>query len=796
MKSTPVHTAVTPDNRPWYLCAMACVGIGAVFSAVFIMGLIHFSVIQNRVIDQYEADMLVLEEEMQASPSDPKVLQRLRDLDVQIRFLWFHRIKKTSVCALMLLASMIVLVGAVKWTYVLRPERPCPVPRVNATQQFVAHSRFGRLAVGGVAVGFVVFFAIMAVQGQRLLTPEPKNIESSVAQQTTAALPHSAVATDEDLSRNWYRFRGKDGAGVVHTSDIPTEWNGPEGTGIAWKVPLPGDGHNSPITWGNQLFLSGTHEGRQEVYCFDAADGKLLWTGEIPLNPDANDLEVMEDTGLAACTMATDGHRVYAVFASGDLGCFDFDGKKLWHKALGLPDSSYGYASSLDVYRNRVIVQFDQGGDDDELSRLLAIDGATGKVIHDKVRPVANVWTSPMVTSINDVNQVIVVSDPWTMAYDANSFEELWRAECVGGDLAASPIYAGGFVFAIEPYSQLVAIKPEGRGNVTDTHIAWVWEEGGPDIASPVSNGQWICLLDTGGEAFFVNVKDGASGPIHDFEGMFQASPSLVGDVLYVLDEDGVMTLARVSEAMEVEVLRTNPLGEKCLATPAFAEGRIYIRGMEHLWCIDSKMQAPSVLSVATDEDLAKHWYRFRGKDGAGKVHVSDIPTKWNGPEGAGIKWKVPIPGEGNNSPITWGDRLFLSGMSEDKQQVYCFDVAKGDLLWVGDVPQNPEAADLDVMEDTGMAACTMATDGHHVYAIFASGDIGCFDFSGKKLWHKALGVPDSSYGYASSLDVYRNRVIVQFDHGGDDDELSRLLAIDGATGKIIHDKVRPVANV
>jgi outer membrane protein assembly factor BamB len=207
-------------------------------------------------------------------------------------------------------------------------------------------------------------------------------------------------------------------------------------------------------------------------------------------------------------------------------------------------------------------------------------------VVQDKIRPVANVWTSPIVTRVAGQDQVIVVSDPWTMAYDANSFEELWRAEIVGGDLAGSPIYAGGLIYAIEPYSQLVAIKPGGRGDVTETHIAWVWEEGGPDITSPVSNGQWICLLDTGGEAFFVNTKDGSSGPIHDFEGMFQASPSLVDDVLYVLDEDGVMTLARVGDELEITVLGTNPLGEKCLATPAFSEGRIYIRSVEHLWCI------------------------------------------------------------------------------------------------------------------------------------------------------------------------------------------------------------------
>jgi len=776
---------------------MACVGIGVVFSVVFVIGLIQFTVVQSRVIDGYEAQMLTLDAKLLATPGDQEALKTLRDLDVQLRFQWFHRIKGTRDCALMLLFSMIVLVGAVKFMYVLRPEQPSPEPRTNAAQQLVNQAQFGRLAVTGVAGGFVVLFAVLALQGKYMLRPEP--VISMAATEPNIEQPPAeaqalTVATEQDLARNWHRFRGKDGSGVVHVNDIPTTWNGSDGTGIAWKVPMPGEGFNSPIFWDNRVFCSGIREDKQEVYCFDAANGALLWAGEVPQNPDANDLDVMEDTGLAACTMATDGHHVYAIFASGDIGCFDFAGKKLWHKALGVPDSSYGYASSLDVFRNRVIVQFDQGGDDDELSRLLAIEGATGKVIHDIVRPVANVWTSPMVTSINGLSQVIAVSDPWTMAYDANSFEELWRMECVGGDLAASPIYAGGFVYAVEPYSQLVAIKPDGRGNVTDTHMAWVWEEGGPDVTSPVSNGQWICLLDTGGEAFFVNTSDGTSGPIHDFDGMFQASPSLVGDVLYVLDEDGVMTLAKVGEA--ITVLGKNPLGEKCLATPAFAQGRIFIRSQEHLWCIGKQASNQTVLSVASEQDLAQNWHRFRGKDGAGVVHVTDIPTQWSGPDAKGIKWKVPVPGEGHNSPICWGDRIFCSGVHEDKLQVYGFDATDGTLLWTGEVPQNPDANDLDVMEDTGLAACTMATDGHHVYAIFASGDIGCFDFAGKKLWHKALGVPDSSYGYASSLDVYRNRVIVQFDHGGDDDELSRLLAIEGATGKIVHDIVRPVANV
>ncbi len=206
MKST-----LTPENRPWYVCALACVGLGVMFSAIFAMGLFHFSVSQNRVIDDYEADMLVLDAEVQASPSDPAVLGRLRDLDSQLRFLWFYRIRKTTASALMLLISMIVLVGAVKWTYVLSPEQPCPEPRANATQAFVTQSRLGRLAVGGAAIGFVVLFAVMAVQGQRLLTPELASITPMAGEPNRAApfggepteiVTTMSVVTEEQFAQN------------------------------------------------------------------------------------------------------------------------------------------------------------------------------------------------------------------------------------------------------------------------------------------------------------------------------------------------------------------------------------------------------------------------------------------------------------------------------------------------------------------------------------------------------------------------------------------------------------------
>ncbi|MBN2316041.1 MAG: PQQ-binding-like beta-propeller repeat protein, partial [Sedimentisphaerales bacterium] len=153
--------------------------------------------------------------------------------------------------------------------------------------------------------------------------------------------------------------------------------------------------------------------------------------------------------------------------------------------------------------------------------------------------------------------------------------------------VAPSPIYADGLVFAIEPYNKLVAIKPDGKGDVTETHIAWSVDEGGPDICSPVSDGERIYMLGTEGFLTCHKTSDGKKIWEHDLEEFCLASPSLVGDKIYVLTEKGVMFILETGD--EYKELGRCELGEQCHATPAFLDGRIYIRGVKHLYCIGSR---------------------------------------------------------------------------------------------------------------------------------------------------------------------------------------------------------------
>jgi len=576
---TPSHPETMSPSAatPWFVSAVVTALAGAAFAAYFGGLVVHRSLVLAEHVDQQEQQLDDLKRTLRTAEDPDARIVEIRALDARNRQMRFQALEEARFAGYALLASLVVCMGAVKWAHRVRPRRPCPQPETNHQEaERMQGLRARRVLTAGLAV-LLAGAVWLAFTGLRFELPGTEISKASIPEE-------HAMASAEDFARNWHRFRGPGGAGVTSAPNIPIQWNGLTGENILWKTPIPLPGHNSPIVWQDKVFCSGADPNQQVVYCMDRESGRLLWTGSVPVNPTAADLNISDETSRAASTMATDGYRVYAIFATGDLGCFDFEGKLCWVKHLGVPQSMYGYASSLEVYHNRVLVQLDQGDADDDLSRMLAIDGATGNVVWQQQRPVANVWTSPILVHAAGRDQLIAVSDPWTMAYDPNTGRELWRARCGGSDLAPSPVYAGGLVFALEPYSTLYAIKPDGTGDVTQTHMAWRMQGGAPDICSPVSNGEWICLLDTMGEAVFYRVSDGNEVMTREFDGPFQASPSLVGDALYLLNEKGVMSIAKVSP--EVSSVTKNNLGEPCLASPAFVEGRIFIRSKTHMWAI------------------------------------------------------------------------------------------------------------------------------------------------------------------------------------------------------------------
>jgi outer membrane protein assembly factor BamB len=545
---------------------------GGVFSAIVLVLLI-VNYVQIKVLDPIRAERLeLMKVKLIGQPASAELLPEIRQLDLDIRGDRIRRQVFSRRGGYLLLGGLVILVAGLKWTAAVN--KLLPMPEAVADKQAL-QVREATMARWTVAVGLGLFgVAALFIA----LTPQ-----IDLAGDAAKISPYPSM---EDIGKNWAGFRGPGGSGISAYTNIPVKWDGKTGEGIIWKTKVPLSGHNSPVVWEGRVFVSGAKKSKRQVYCFDAVAGQLLWTGEVTgaAGSSAATVDVSEDTGFAASTVVTDGRRVYAIFANGDVGSFDFDGKSMWTKNLGAPDSAYGYASSLAMYQNLLLIQYDQGMAEEEKSRMIALDGFSGRVVWEVKRPVSSSWTSPIVAKAGDGYQLITRGEPWVTGYDPATGVEIWRAECDGTDVAPSPVYAGGLVFAVSPYNELTAVRADGRGDVTKTHVAWIADDGIPDICSPVSNGELVFLLTTSGTLTCYRCADGVMLWEQDLDTNFMASPSLVGKRMYMLSEKGVMFIAEVGTEYK-EVARCE-LGEKVYACPAFADGRIYIRGKKNLYCI------------------------------------------------------------------------------------------------------------------------------------------------------------------------------------------------------------------
>ncbi len=391
--------------------------------------------------------------------------------------------------------------------------------------------------------------------------------------------------TLEEYNQNWPVFRGPS-AGTVSGS-YPTSWDASSGKLILWKTPIPLPGWNSPVVWKDRVFLAGADKQKRELYCFAANDGKLLWSKTIDVLVAGKPPEVYDDTGYAAPTLAVNGMHVFAIFPNGDVVCYSLTGEMVWQRNLGELESMYGYASSLSLYKSLLIIQYDQGSGDDGKSALMALQSSTGKIVWLTHRDVANSWSSPLVVNTNESGLIITNANPWSIGYDALTGKELWRAKLMSGDVAPSAAYTDGIAYLCNSGAVLAAVRTDGTGDVTKSKVLWQSTDGLPDITSPASNGEYVFTVTTEGTLTCHDTKQGKKLWDHAYDGVFKASPVIIGHSVYLLDGEGVMHIVSLKQSFTEE--STASIGEKANATPAFSAGRIYIRGQNHLFCIGAK---------------------------------------------------------------------------------------------------------------------------------------------------------------------------------------------------------------
>ena len=400
--------------------------------------------------------------------------------------------------------------------------------------------------------------------------------EAATPAAATEAKP-AALPTQAELKANYPFFRGPFGYGVAFQKNTPTDWNGAGGKNVVWKVKVPKAGFSSPIIWGNQLFVTGADQQSRMVYCYDKNSGKLMWEAaadNIQGSPSAMP-KVTADTGLAASTMATDGRAVFAIFATGDVLALDMVGKRLWARNLGVPDNHYGHGSSLIVYKNKLLIQYDTN----RAGKLIALDTQTGNTAYEVLRNSKISWSSPILVNTGSRTELIMTTNPNVNGYDPETGKELWNIACLSGEVGPSAGYADGMVFAANEYAKLVGIKVGGT-----PEIAWEADEFLPEVASPLAVNGLLYVATSYGVLACYDAKTGEKLWSQELGGSFYASPVFADGKVYVTDMTGKTYIVKATR--DYQLIGTPEIGEKAVCSPIFQDGKVYLRGMNNLYCI------------------------------------------------------------------------------------------------------------------------------------------------------------------------------------------------------------------
>jgi outer membrane protein assembly factor BamB len=428
------------------------------------------------------------------------------------------------------------------------------------------------------------------------------------------------LARATEPSYNWPQWRGPAGQGISTDARVPLEWTATEN--VLWKTAIPGRGHSQPIVWGGRLFLTTAIEGEVvpgagpvkhmdegkeflhpdsvgankkhtfKVLAVDADSGKILWERTAWEGTPFDDRH--KKSSYAAPTPVTDGRLVYAYFGTEGLYAYDFEGKLAWQVMPGkIATLGMAVGTSPVLHENLVILQCDEDGGAG--SFIAAYDKKTGREAWRTARPVQVSWSTPVLVTARETGraELVTTGNEWVIAYDPTTGKELWRTKGVAANAIPSAVTGPDLVIVSAGFPDKVAmaIKPGGSGDLTGTpRILWKYAKGTAYVPSPILVGDYVYLVTDKG---LVTCLDARTGEVK-YEGArvpvpatFTASPVAVDGRLVWVSEDGDAYVIKPGPVHEV--LRTNTLGEPVYASPAIAQGRLFIRGARHLYCIGKK---------------------------------------------------------------------------------------------------------------------------------------------------------------------------------------------------------------
>ena len=543
--------------------------IAAGFAAIVSMTMI-FSLAQLKTVNPLDNPVLLsIKEQYDKDPSNAAKAEQVRAIDLMARKAYFSSRWQVETGSYLLIAGVIIFIFCQR--IITEHEKLIPVLADSKPNSSLRREKNRKYLISAAILLF-----ISAIASSFLLRADLPDISGKSTRSAKREESGNEKAQKPDKT-NWPFFRGQDSRGIAGGTGYPTEWNSADGKNIGWKMEVPKKGKSSPVIWGDKIFITGAQEKICEVYCIDKETGKMLWTGSASNIPGEPPIlpKMDQEAGLAVSTVATNGKVVCAVFSNGNLVCFDMDGKQKWAKNIGVPESSYGYTSSLIIYKDILLLQFDSNV---KIS-LIGFDPETGDQKWETLRQGHAVWSSPVIAYFAGKSELIINGNPTVSGYDPLTGKELWEIECMSGDVAPSVAVNSTMTYAVTDYAKLVAIKPANGVSV-------LWEDNTytPDVSSPVATDQFLFVSTGNGDVACYNALKGDTLWTHYFQNPFYASPVIADDMVYLLDRSGIMHIVKAGTSFGL--VAESSLGEATDCTPAFSDKKIYIRGKKNLYCI------------------------------------------------------------------------------------------------------------------------------------------------------------------------------------------------------------------
>ena len=414
-------------------------------------------------------------------------------------------------------------------------------------------------------------------------------------------------ATAAKADGNWPRFRGVDGAGISGDAGVPHQWSATRN--IVWKAELPGRGASSPIIWGDHVYVtaytgyglvksdpnSNVPKLVRHLLCFSRTDGKRLWKADAPIgmNSDHPIVDFLDLHGYASSTPVADASGVYVYYGTSGAIAYSHDGRERWRQPLGEQYYNWGTAASPILFENLLIVHADI-----EATSLVALDKQTGREVWRIATGDRDSWSTPLVVESGGRHELVYhhsTGEPTATLAAVNPRDgtSLWQCRVLKDYLCPSPIAAGGILYVLA-YQKGAAIRPGGRGDITDSHVLWSVNKGS-EVCTPLyhdghlywtspDSGIANCLNARTGEMVYQERLEPAAGRIY-------ASGVMAGgrSIYYVSREEGAYVVAA---APKFELLAHNRIENDDSvfnATPAISQGRLFLRSDKCLYCVGTK---------------------------------------------------------------------------------------------------------------------------------------------------------------------------------------------------------------